>query len=65
MSIERQTARAVLMVRPAHFGANPETASSNFFQTVAGSEPGLAERACKEFDTFALRLAAREIHVLL
>ena len=29
---EQQTAGAVLMVRPAHFGSNAETAASNFFQ---------------------------------
>ena len=38
---EAQTAGAVLMIRPAHFGSNAETAGSNFFQRSA---PGLARR---------------------
>lgn len=63
MSTERQTARAVLMVRPAHFGANPQTASSNFFQTVEASDAGLAERARREFDTLALRLGTAGVRV--
>ena len=32
---EAQTAGAVLMIRPAHFGSNAETAGSNFFQRSA------------------------------
>ena len=38
---EAQTAGAVLMIRPAHFGSNAETAGSNFFQRSAA---GIARR---------------------
>jgi hypothetical protein len=51
------------MVRPAQFGANPETASSNFFQSKEDGEAGLAERARREFDALALRLAAAGVRV--
>jgi hypothetical protein len=47
---ESQTASAVLMIRPAHFRANPETADSNAFQTVAGAGAAVARHARAEFD---------------
>ena len=46
---ERQRADAVLMVRPARFGWNPETADSNRFQR-SGIAPGDAAAALAEFD---------------
>jgi hypothetical protein len=59
-----QTADAVLMVRPASFGFNPQTQASNRFQRA---EPGLTgaanECACAEFDALALRLRAAGIAV--
>jgi hypothetical protein len=60
---EPQTARAVLMVRPAHFGSNAETAGSNFFQRTA-EEPDAAHRAQREFDALALALAGAGVRVL-
>ncbi len=61
---DTQTADAVLMVRPASFGWNPQTQASNRFQR---DEPGLAgaanERACAEFDALALQLRAAGIAV--
>jgi len=61
---ERQCADAVLMIRPARFGANPETAASNRFQQGgAGADAGLAAR--REFDGLVeqLRAAGVEVHV--
>lgn len=59
-----QTADAVLMVRPASFGWNPQTQASNRFQR---DEPGLSgasnERARAEFDALALQLRAAGITV--
>ena len=53
------TADAVLMVRPARFGWNPQTQQSNRFQQ---ERPGLAgvanERARAEFDVLVLQLRA-------
>jgi hypothetical protein len=60
---EPQTAPAVLMVRPAHFAANPETSASNFFQSAGGGEDVTA-RAQQEFDALAVRLGAAGVRVL-
>ena len=61
--LELQTARAVLMVRPAHFGSNAETAGSNFFQRSAPSLGDAALRAQHEFDALALALASAGVRV--
>jgi hypothetical protein len=45
-----QCAQSVLLVRPAHFGYNPQTAASNRFQTAAAQPPDPAGRARIEFD---------------
>jgi hypothetical protein len=60
---ERQTAGAVLMVRPAHFGGNDETAASNFFQHPAAGVADAALQAQREFDALALALAAAGVRV--
>ena len=61
---DRQTTDAVLMVRPANFGWNPQTHASNRFQR---DEPRLAgaanERAGAEFDALALQLRGAGIAV--
>jgi hypothetical protein len=55
---EPQTAGAVLMVRPLHFGANAQTAASNFFQRAAPRRAStVAASALREFDALALALA--------
>ena len=60
---EQQTAGAVLMVRPARFGSNPETAGSNFFQRSADGVSDAAQRARHEFDAVALALASAGVRV--
>ncbi len=57
-----QTADAVLMIRPARFAANPETASSNRFQ-AARTDRDVAARAAREFDGLAVALAAAGVRV--
>ncbi len=61
---DAQTADAVLMVRPASFGWNPQTQASNRFQR---DEPGLAsdanERARAEFDALVLQLRGAGVAV--
>ena len=49
---EGQCADAVLMIRPARFGANPETAASNRFQ-LGGGGADTAERGRRESDALA------------
>jgi hypothetical protein len=61
---EPQTAHAVLMIRPAHFGSNAETAGSNFFQRPAPSSSDAVLRAQHEFDALALALADAGVRVL-
>jgi hypothetical protein len=50
------------MVRPARFGANPETADSNRFQR-AGAAPG--DVAVREFDTLAGKLAQAGVEIVV
>ena len=52
------------MVRPAHFGWNPETAESNRFQH-AGAGSGEAVAAEREFDALAARLADAGVEVIV
>ena len=62
---EKQSASAVLMIRPANFGANPETAGSNAFQKDTASGAGPQARALAEFDALveALRQAGVVVEV--
>jgi hypothetical protein len=62
-SAEPQTASAVLMVRPAHFSSNAETAGSNFFQRSAAGVTDAARQAQREFDALALALADAGVRV--
>ncbi len=53
---DRQCAAAVMMIRPARFGANPETAASNRFQQGGATQDAPLE-AQREFDGLVARLA--------
>jgi hypothetical protein len=60
-----QSARAVLMIRPAHFGANPQTRSSNRFQGKARGRPSqVASRAQAEMESVAALLDAHGVRVV-
>jgi hypothetical protein len=64
---ERQSAAAVLMVRPASFGFNPQTAASNAFQQAPAS-PAIREAqtlALREFDALAKALQQAGVEVLI
>ena len=60
---ENQAASAVLMIRPANFGANSETAPSNAFQKSSASGPEIQARAAVEFDALAAALMASGVQV--
>jgi hypothetical protein len=64
---EPQSAGAVLMVRPARFGCNPQTASSNAFQADpppgAGNDP--QRDALQEFQSLADALERAGVEVLI
>ena len=59
-----QTAKKILMVRPAHFAYNEETAKNNHFQNKS-TLPNLNERAVKEFDDFVDILRKNNIEVIV
>ena len=61
---EPQAAPAVLMVRPAQFGHNAQTAGSNFFQRAEEQSSDEAANALREFDTLALALARAGVRVI-
>lgn len=58
-----QAAAAVLMVRPASFGWNPETADSNRFQAPAPGSGETAAAAVAEFDALAAALGEAGVAV--
>ena len=59
----KQAASAVLMVRPAAFASNPQTALSNSFQAVAPRTPAIQRRAEREFDAVANALETAGVRV--
>lgn len=62
-TVERQVSRSVLLVRPASFGFNPETAASNAFASAA--DDGVASAVLREFDAVAQRLSGAGVDVLV
>lgn len=61
-----QSARAVLMINPARFAANPRTRPSNRFQGKPRGRPNLiASRARAEVQAVAGLLRAHGVHVVL
>jgi hypothetical protein len=62
VDIDAQCARAVLLVRPASFGYNRETAASNRFQHPA-QWPDAAARARTEFDALVAGIGGAGIRV--
>ena len=60
-----QCAATVLMIRPAAFGANPETAASNAFQVPGAATPADRERAIAEFDGAAVALERAGVEVIV
>ncbi|MFD2203457.1 citrulline utilization hydrolase CtlX [Shivajiella indica] len=61
-----QTTSTLLMVRPANFGFNPETASNNFYQINDERKPSeINHLAQREFDQFVELLLGKGIQVLV
>jgi hypothetical protein len=65
--LEAQGARAMLLVRPACFGFNPQTAASNAFQHASSSSGAAAAhaQALSEFDSLAAALQRAGVEVLI
>ncbi len=55
-----QTTSKLLMVRPARFAFNEETAQNNYFQQPSGSE-SVSGNALEEFDAFVRLLRANDV----
>lgn len=62
-----QITDTILMVRPAHFGYNAQTAGNNAFQTndPAFSPEEISARAQEEFDAFVSKLRAAGVQVIV
>lgn len=58
-----------MMVRPARFAYNEETAQNNFFQQEGGADPAMAdvvaERALREFDGLVALLRRNDVDVIV
>lgn len=63
MERESQSCDAVLMVRPAAFGFNPETATTNFFAASAANKS--AEVALADFNRATERLTSAGVEVVV
>jgi hypothetical protein len=64
--MEPQSAGTVLMVRPASFGFNPQTAASNAFQSSAAmSDAEAPARVLAEFDAMAEALGRAGVNVVV
>lgn len=65
--MSNQTTSRILMVRPAHFGFNEETAESNAFQTLDKSlhEEEIQQKALQEFDNFVSLLRGNGVDILV
>ena len=63
MATESQSSDAVLMVRPAAFGFNPETAATNVFAAAVARD--CAQTAIAEFDRAAERLSDAGVEVVV
>ncbi|MEQ8424648.1 MAG: arginine deiminase-related protein [Cyclobacteriaceae bacterium] len=60
-----QVPHTILMVRPASFGFNPDTAGSNSFQKESTNPENVHAKALKEFDEVVLTLERHGINVMV
>ena len=67
MKPTKQIANHILMVRPAHFGYNEQTAANNAFQTNDGalSPEEIQQQALQEFDAFVGKLRSAGVDVIV
>lgn len=61
----QQAPSSVFMVRPASFGFNPDTASSNAFQQAATNAGNIQQPAIREFDRMVDLLRSHDIDVMV
>lgn len=63
--MDRQTTSSILMIRPAGFGYNEQTAVSNFFMDKLTKNQEVHPKALREFDDLAELLARNGIKVMV
>ena len=65
--MSNQTTSNILMIRPANFGFNEETATNNSFQSKDENLTSnqIKEKAISEFDAFAEKMKAEGINVIV
>ncbi len=65
--MKRQTTAHIMMVRPANFGFNAQTAENNAFQSNISelSSLEIKERARNEFDEFVAKLRANGVNIIV
>ncbi|QNR23880.1 citrulline utilization hydrolase CtlX [Croceimicrobium hydrocarbonivorans] len=62
----QQSTSQILMIRPARFGFNSETADSNSFQENSGEEASaIQNRALAEFDAMVEKLRSKGVKILV
>jgi hypothetical protein len=62
---EPQSAQSVLMVRPANFGFNAQTAATNAFQRVPAADFPVGAAVLREFDTAAAQIRRAGVKVIV
>lgn len=64
---KKQTTSNIMMIRPANFGYNPQTAVSNAFQDndTSLSENKIKDLAVQEFDQFVEKLRSNGINIIV
>ncbi|ATB67208.1 arginine deiminase-related protein [Pseudomonas mosselii] len=60
-----QTTNTVLMIRPARFAFNPDTAANNRFQQAPSDPQAASEKALEEFDGYVDTLRQHGVDVLV
>lgn len=65
--MKSQTTSKIMMVRPSHFGYNPQTAENNAFQTEETelSTDAIKQIAQQEFDVFVEKLKDNGVNVIV
>lgn len=65
--MSEQITSHILMIRPASFGFNPETAANNYYQKIPKdlSQDQIKELAIKEFDEIVSKLKEHGINVIV
>ncbi|MEM6964593.1 MAG: arginine deiminase-related protein [Bacteroidota bacterium] len=65
--MDQHTTSNILMIRPANFGFNDETAANNSFQSKLPelSKTEIKEKAKAEFDTFVVKLRDKGVNVIV